>query len=83
MSQGCAVITSNQGGMPWVVGEDGLIFEDNNEKDLKDKLTKLIEDKELRNKFSKQGLEKVKRFTWDKVAKKLDGEYKKLINKGK
>jgi glycosyltransferase involved in cell wall biosynthesis len=81
MSQGCAVITSNQGGMPWVVGKEGLIFEDYNIEDFRKKLEALIKDKKLLNNFKKSGFEKSKNFTWDKVAKTLDKEYKKYLNK--
>ena len=79
MSQGCAVLTSNQGGMPWVVGDTGLVFKDYNLEDFKDKLSLLINNKELREKFKNQGREKAKKFTWDKPAQVLDKEYKKLI----
>ena len=78
MSQGCAVITSNQGGMPWVVGKEGLIFKDYNLNDLKNKLGKLIKNKKLRTNFGIVGKKKVKEFKWEKVAKILDKEYKKL-----
>jgi glycosyltransferase involved in cell wall biosynthesis len=81
MSQGCAVITSNEGGMPWVVGKEGLIFEDYNLEDFKNKLETLVKNKKLLNKYKRLGKEKAKKFTWDKVAKTLDLEYKPLINK--
>ncbi len=81
MSQGCAVITSNQGGMPWVVGNDGLIFQDNNVEDFRKKIETLANNKPLRDKLRELGKEKSKKFTWDKVAKTLDKEYKLLINK--
>jgi phosphatidylinositol N-acetylglucosaminyltransferase subunit A len=80
MSQGCAVITSNQGGMPWVVGDTGLTFEDYNIEDFRKKLDMLVKDKNLLNKFKKLGKEKAKHFTWDKPAKTLDKEYKMLLN---
>ena len=81
MSQGCPVITSNQGGMPWVVGKTGLVFIDNDLNDLKEKLNILIKDKKLRKKLGKLGKVKAKTFTWDKIAKTLDKEYKKYLNK--
>jgi len=81
MSQGCAVITSNQGGMPWVVGKEGLIFEDYNLDDFRKKLELLTKDRVLLNKFKKLGKEKSKDFTWDKPAKTLDKEYKKYLSK--
>jgi glycosyltransferase involved in cell wall biosynthesis len=79
MSQGCAVLTSNQGGMPWVVGEAGLVFEDYNLSDFRNKLDLLIHNKKLLEKFRKLGKKRVNNFRWAKTADTLDGEYKKYI----
>lgn len=81
MSQGCAVLTSNQGGMPWVVGDCGLIFKDYDLEDFKLQLGKLVSDRKLREIFKKKGLIRSKDFTWDKVAKALDKNYTLAINK--
>jgi glycosyltransferase involved in cell wall biosynthesis len=80
MSQDCAIITSDQGGMPWVVGDSGLIFKIDDLDDLKNKLANLIEDKKLRKRLIVLGKKRVKGFTWKKTAEILDKEYKKLIN---
>ena len=79
MSQECAVITSNQGGMPWVVGNNGLIFEDYNLQDLKKKLDRLVKDKKLREQFQKKGYQRSKEFRWETIVKILDKEYKKIM----
>lgn len=80
MSQSCAVLTSDAGGMPWVVGKEGLTFEDYNLEDFKNKLEILIKNKRLREEFQKQGKIKSQQFTWDKVAKTLDKEYRKFLD---
>jgi len=80
-SQGCAVITSNAGGMPWVVGNCGLTFEDYNLNDLKNKLESLIKNKKLRKELVKKASIKVKSFKWKNTAKTLDKEYKNYIKK--
>ena len=77
-SQGCSVLTSNRGGLPWVVGDCGLIFKDLDLLDLKEKLETLIKDKKLRNKLSKKGLKKVKNFTWEKITDDIEKKYKIL-----
>jgi glycosyltransferase involved in cell wall biosynthesis len=81
MSQGCAVLTSNAGGMPWVVGNEGLTFKDYDLNDFKTQLNKLINNKQLRKKFQQQGIEKAKKFKWKNTAKVLDREYRKILNK--
>ncbi|MBR9705259.1 glycosyltransferase family 4 protein [Candidatus Pacearchaeota archaeon] len=79
MAQKCAVITSDQGGMPWVVSDSGLIFKIGDLKDLKNKLNKLVENKDLRNNLIKKGSIRVKDFSWKKTAQILDREYKMLM----
>ncbi len=81
MSQKCAVLTSNAGGMPWVVGNQGLIFKDYDLQDFKIQLEKLINNKKLRKEFQKQGKIKSQKFKWKNTAKRLDREYKKHLNK--
>ncbi len=78
-SQKCAVITSNQGGLPWVVDKAGLTFEDNNLEDLKNKLHKLIKNKKLRLKLQKEGYERAKKFTWEKIVKNIEYAYKEAL----
>jgi len=80
MSQGCAVIASNVGGMPWVVDNAGLIFEDRNLTDLKNKIGLLIKNAKLRNRFKKIGQRRARNFRWHKVAEILNKEYKKLYH---
>lgn len=81
MSQGCAVLTSDQGGMPWVVGDAGLTFKDYDLEDLKEKLNTLVTNKKLLDNYKKIGKIRSKQFKWDKVADTLDVEYKKYLSK--
>lgn len=81
MSQGCAVLTSNQGGMPWVVGNEGLTFKDYNLEDFRKKLGILISNKKLLKKFQNAGKKKIKNFKWERVANTLDKEYKLSMSK--
>ncbi len=78
-SQNCAVLTSNQGGLPWVVGNAGLTFRDNNLQDLRNKLDKLVKNKNLRNKLSKLGRKKAEKFTYEKIVNDVEKIYKKVV----
>jgi len=49
-----------------------------NLEDLKIKLGKLLNNKILREKYSKLGYERARMFTWDKIVDKLENEYKKI-----
>ena len=75
MSQRCAVITSDSGGLPWVVGDCGLTFKDNDLKDLKTNLNRLINNSKLRANLALLGYEKAKGFRWDKITDQLEKVY--------
>nr|MBI4156725.1 glycosyltransferase family 4 protein [Candidatus Woesearchaeota archaeon] len=75
------VIASNKGGIPWVVGKAGLIFEDNDLKDLKNKLELLIKNNKLRNELSEKGYKQVKNFTWEKIVLDLEKTYNHTLFK--
>ena len=77
-SQETAVLTSNQGGLPWVVGDAGMTFEDHNLKDLQDKLELLLKNKKTRLTLAKKGRKRVEEFTWETLGNKLENLYKTL-----
>jgi len=83
MALGKAVIATNAGGMPSVVGNCGFVFDKNNPEDLKEKLQKLLSDKGLREKFGKLGRKKAENYTWEKQAEKIERIYKILYEGGK
>ena len=78
-SQKNAVIASNAGGIPWVIEGAGLLFKTGSEKDLKFKLTILINDKKYRKELSKKGYERAQQFVWEDLAVDLEGLYKSLL----
>ena len=78
-SKKLAVLSSDSGGIPWVVDNSGLIFKDNNFDDLKYKLSLLVNNSKLRNKYSKLGYERVKDFTWEKIVDSLEYEYRSKL----
>ncbi|MFP3471003.1 glycosyltransferase, partial [Micrococcus sp. SIMBA_144] len=50
--------------------EDGILVEDGNIEAFADSLIRLIEDKDLREKFSENGMENVKRYEIDEIGTK-------------
>ncbi len=80
-SQKTPVLSSNAGALPWVVGNAGLVFRDNDIEDLKNKLDLLVYNKKLRSKYSKLGYERAKQFLWEEITDKLEEQYSKLQNK--
>lgn len=73
MACGGAVITSKSGGVNEFAVDNSnyLMFESKNELELTDKLRRLINDKNLRNRLSQEGVKTTESFDWDKSAMQL------------
>jgi glycosyltransferase involved in cell wall biosynthesis len=82
MSAGLPVVASNLGGIPEVVkdGENGLLFEPRNWKDLSEKTTLLLNDDEMRERLGKNAKRSVQGMTWTKVARKYESIYENYIS---
>ena len=80
MTCGLPVIAVNGHVVPEIVGDAGLLFEPRNSDDLADKIIELINNKELYEKLRRKGLERAKRFTWEKAAKQYYEIYKEVLD---
>ena len=82
MACGVAVVGSNSGDIPNVVGEAGLIFEEGEADDLAQKLKELHDSPSLVQKLRRKGLSKaLNLYSWDKIAEKTYKTYR-LISTG-
>lgn len=69
MSLGVPVIGSTGGAIPWVIGDAGIIVEQQDEKALLQGLDEMLSDSGLREKYSQAGIERVKKkFTHEIIA---------------
>jgi glycosyltransferase involved in cell wall biosynthesis len=76
------VIGSNSGEIPNVLGDAGLIFQEGNAEDLRDKLTMLIKDTNLRHDLARKGFERATSlFTWESIAVDTYKTYRTLSEK--
>jgi glycosyltransferase involved in cell wall biosynthesis len=71
MKCGCPVIVSNTSSVPEVVGDAGLYINPKNPASIAGVLTKLVSNKDLREKLIAQGFAQSKKFSWTLSAKKL------------
>lgn len=62
------VITCNNSSLPEVYGDAALIFENNNYKDLKEKMEIILEDNIVREELLTKARENIKRFSWENTA---------------
>lgn len=69
MQLDCPVITSDISSLPEAGGDAALYFDPKNVDDIRDKMQKVLNDKDLRKKMIEKGKDQVKKFSWEKSAK--------------
>lgn len=79
MSCGCPVVTSNVSSLPEVAGEAALLVDPYNIEEIAEAIKKIISDRQAVEKLVKLGFEQVKKFSWEKTAKKMILSYKKSL----
>ncbi|HPN96935.1 MAG TPA: glycosyltransferase family 1 protein [Candidatus Moranbacteria bacterium] len=62
------VICSKNSSLPEVGGEAAVYFEDNDAKDLAEKIKEVMNDENLKQAHIAKGLEQIKKFSWEKCA---------------
>jgi len=78
-----AMLVSDVGTTPEIVGDAGLIFEGGNIEDLREKLKRLIENKNLRKKLQGKIYEKISsNYSPKSVLSKVEEEYIDLVEMG-
>lgn len=68
MQAGVPVITSDRSSMPEVSGEAALLVNPENPVAIAAAMSEIEEDEELRGRLRRDGLERAKRFSWDRTA---------------
>ncbi len=79
MAKGTPVLCSNSSSLPEVGGKAVLTFDPYKSDDLCDKLTRIIENPQLRDGMIKLGLERAKEFSFEKTARQTLSVLKKGI----
>jgi glycosyltransferase involved in cell wall biosynthesis len=81
MASGVAIIGSDSGAIPDVIGSAGLIFPEDNLAALRKALQQLITDPSLREKLVEQGRQRViEHFTQKEIAQKTVAVYHEMID---
>ncbi len=71
MACGTPVVCSNTSSLPEVCGNAGLLIDPNSLDQIEQAIRLLVCDKKLRQKKIKEGLQQVKKFSWDRMAKEV------------
>ncbi len=83
MASGLPIVASPVNGIPFEMKqpENGFFAKYGNIKQIKEKILKILDDKELSDKISKNNMKKAKNYDWDLISEKYIKEYSKLIVK--
>jgi glycosyltransferase involved in cell wall biosynthesis len=79
MACGAPVITSNVSSLPEVTGDAAILVDPFSVEEISHAMERVLRDEGLRNEMSQKGLERSKKFSWDKVAKETMAVYEKVI----
>ena len=83
MASGLPVIVPEISGSSWAAGEGGLAFKNGDVRDLKEKIEKLINDRNLRKNLAEKAKERAKEFDYRNSIGKLENILQNLIIKNK
>jgi glycosyltransferase involved in cell wall biosynthesis len=79
MACGTAVVCSNSSSLPEVCGDAALLIEPRNVVQLKEALTRVLDDQTLRRELRERGLRQVQRFSWENTARATCLVYKRAL----
>lgn len=80
MACGCAVISSDGGALPEVVGDAGLIVPAGNSEALAQALEQVLTDNELRQTLERKGRERIlEKFSWQVAAREFTRYYRQML----
>lgn len=81
MAAGTPVIVSNADALPEVADQAALIFENENDRDLADKLNKLMVDDSLAHELKERGLERADHFSLERMVDGYEQLFRKIAGK--
>jgi glycosyltransferase involved in cell wall biosynthesis len=78
MQCGAPVVTSNTTSLPEVVGDAGITLSPTDEDALCGAMNEIYRSKELRDRYSRSGLERAKQFSWQRCAEEYMNIFKRI-----
>ena len=68
------MIASKVGALPEVAGDTGLLLQQNNQSEYVEAILLLARDRQLRLDLANRGLERAKKFSWNRFTKDVVGQ---------
>ena len=72
MAAGLPVVASNQGDLPEIIGDAGILVAPGDEPALRDALTDLLQDERMRKALSLRARRRARAMSWDAVARDIE-----------
>jgi len=79
MSHGVPVVSSNRSCLPEVLGEGALYFDPESAEQMAEVIERGLEDGGVRAELKQKGREEVRKYSWEKLAKKTLGIYNDVV----
>jgi len=79
MAAGVPVVASDRGALPEVVGDAGLLVTPDDPESIASAITRLLEDRSLREVCSRRGLDRARQFTWSQTARDTRRAYEDAL----
>lgn len=79
MSYGLPVLSSNATSLPEILGHAALFFDPDDCKDLTNKMSEIVRNKELRNQLIRLGYKQIEKYSWQKMTNEILEIYKNSV----
>jgi glycosyltransferase involved in cell wall biosynthesis len=79
MACGTPVVTSNTSSLPEAAGEAGLLVDPYDAEAIAGAMLRVLEEPELARELNQRGLERARRFSWEKTALETIAVYEKVL----
>ena len=79
LAAGMAIVTSDAGGCPEVVGEAGILIKPKDTEAIRDSVLRLVQSSDERARLSQAALARVQQFSWESIANRYVDCYREVI----
>jgi glycosyltransferase involved in cell wall biosynthesis len=79
MACGCPVVAAKTSSLPEVCGQAAILIDPKDYNEIAKGIQEVIENKEIRDKLIKKGIERAKKFSWKQAALETMGVYEKVV----
>ncbi len=79
MACGTPVVSSNRTSLPEIFGNAAIYFDPENSQEMAEKINLVLSDEKLYNKLVERGFDRVKKYSWEEMARKTLEIYRKVL----